>query len=113
MTAAAAFVCQVCDADRVLWAWTDSHGVAQCSMCGAPYRLFHYDGEGNERRRVEKPPELLVDAEAARRCFVATGAKLSAVGLHLSFPGGYDVASRDDIRKVSEWWKSQPETAEP
>ena len=44
--------CVVCDAD-FCFRWTDTHGVGVCSVCGAPYRILHYDGD----KRVEKPPE--------------------------------------------------------
>jgi hypothetical protein len=97
--------CLVCDRP-LSFAWTDSHGIAQCTTCGAPYRIFHYDGEGEQRKRITKEPDLLIEPEPAQRCFRETGARLSAVGLQLSFPGGYDVASRDDIERVTGWWKA-------
>ncbi len=107
-------ICVICDTEP-RWAWCDHHGIAQCVTCGAPYRLIHYDGEGSERKRVERAPDLLLevaDIEAVRRCRSETGAKLSAVGLGLSFPGGYDVASRADVDAFSEWWaKHKPPTA--
>ena len=102
--------CLVCDRPISL-AWTDSHGVAQCLICGAPYRIFHYEGEGNDRHRVEREPKLLLNEESLpnhRQCCTETKAKMSAVGLQLSFPGGCDVASREDMAAITAWWKRQP-----
>jgi hypothetical protein len=98
--------CNICDSE-LRYAWTDHHGIAQCVKCGAPYRLLHYEGEGDQKRRVEKPPEPLLteDAEPARRCWEETRAKLSAVGMGFSFPGGYDVATGDDYERSGVWWK--------
>jgi hypothetical protein len=89
-------------------AWTDTHGVAQCSECGAPYRVFHY--EGDERKRVEKAPECLIrdeDLATDRRCYTESGARLSAVGFGLSFRGGYEVATREDTDKLIAWHKAE------
>jgi hypothetical protein len=75
--------------------------------CGAPYRILHYEGEGDARRRVQLPPTCSFSAEELpffRRCWAETKSRLSAVGLCLSFPGGYDVASREDIQAVCAWW---------
>lgn len=94
-------VCEVCE-KPLMAHWTDTHGIAQCCVCGAPYRFLHYDGD----KRVDKSPELLLNETGIadlRRFHRETGGKLSAVGLQLSFPGGYDVASADDIRKMLEW----------
>ena len=38
--------CDICKTENPSWAWTDTHGVARCCKCGAPYRLYHYEGEG-------------------------------------------------------------------
>ncbi len=78
------------------FAWTDTHGVAQCTTCGAPYQVLFYEND----KRVEREPEMMLTAEGAneaRRFHAETGARLSAVGMHLSFPGGYDVARIGDI----------------
>lgn len=104
-------VCAICERP-LSFAWTDHHGIAQCVGCGAPYRLLHYEGEGQDRRSVERGPDLLLqgtDLTRARECFRDTGARLSAVGLGLSFPGGYDIATPDEVRMVSAWWKAHPE----
>jgi len=78
--------------------WCDTHGIAQCTTCGTPYRILHYDDAG---KREDKPPECLFSEdsmEKTRKFHEATGARLSAVALGLSFPGGYDVATKEDIQ---------------
>ncbi len=43
-------MCQICDRDNY-WNWTDTHGVAQCSVCGTAHRIYHYN---EKRQRAEK-----------------------------------------------------------
>ena len=100
--------CEICESPFSV-AWTDTHGVAQCTRCGAPYRIIHY---GDDKKRVDKPPELTLDQEGAakvRVCYEATHSRLSAVGLGLSFPGGYDVATAGDIEATNRWFKTYGE----
>lgn len=95
--------CDICGKDRS-FAWTDTHGVAQCTDCGAPYRLYHYD---ENDKRLDKPPECTVNPEMVeqiQRFHKETGARLSAVGMGLSVPGGYDVATAEDVRATNEWF---------
>lgn len=103
-------ICDVCGKER-LFSWADTHGVAQCMECGAPYRVYHYD---INNKREDKSPALVepLDDEWMAQMVAmhqATGAKMSAVGMGLSFPGGYDVASKSDIEKASEWFRAQKE----
>ena len=103
--------CDICKSPLGV-TWTDHHGIAQCAQCGAPYRIYHYEGE--PKRRVDKPAELLLSGEnleLARRFHSDTGRKLSAVGMALSFPGGYDIATKEDILAYREWSDQQEETA--
>ena len=83
--------CAICDWPLV-FVWTDTHGVAQCARCGAPYRVYHYEDD----KRVEKPAECLI-AEASlplfRSCWESCNSPMSAVWLSLSFPGGQGVAT--------------------
>ena len=93
--------CVICD-DSLSVTWTDTHGVGQCLRCGAPYRLYHYEGN----KRLDKPPLFVLDDEAVpeiRQFYADTNAKLSAVGMGLSLQGGYDVAKRDDIEAWNTW----------
>lgn len=96
--------CAICDTESPRWAWTDHHGIAQCVECGAPYRLIHYEGDA----RVEKPPEFQLSRDVKklaklRRFYSDTKARLSAVGMQFSFPGGYDIATRADIEAWNNW----------
>lgn len=98
--------CLVCGSDLVP-TWTDHHGIAQCFRCGVPYRILHYEND----KRVEKPPECLFSGEKldyAKRCWQGTSRRLSAVCMHLSFPGGFDVATAEDAEVVSTWCKANP-----
>ena len=102
--------CRVCD-QKLAMTWTDTHGIAQCLTCGAPYRVFYYENGV----RVEKEPELLLQEETlgeGRQCYAETQARLSAVGMGLSFPGGYDVATAEDHRKLSDWYKAPKDSEE-
>jgi hypothetical protein len=102
-------ICSICDAEPE-FSWTDTHGVAQC-RCGAPYRLFHYD---TEKKREDKPPELLIAPEWMERCreFWNTY-KRPMPGGH-SFPGGQERASYEDMVKWEEFCDSKPHPiAEP
>lgn len=98
--------CQICDQEDAKFAWTDTHGVAQCINCGAPYKLLHYEAG----KQVIRPELVVISIESFRDCFKETKAKFSAVGMKLSFPGGQDIATRDDIDKVTAWKKAQEES---
>jgi len=98
--------CDICESE---WTpvWTDTHGVAQCWHCGTPYQIYHYEGE--PRRRVNKPPELLILPEwvpTYRRYWVEFKRRITG---GFSCPGGQEVANSDDIRHFNEWIKNQPE----
>jgi len=45
--------CKVCG-QRLHFRWTIKHGVAECVICQTPYKVYHYDEEGN----LDKYPEL-------------------------------------------------------
>ncbi len=96
--------CEVCDRQLAI-TWTDTHGVAQCVWCGAPYRILHYD---ENDKHVERPPTLGLgdDAERVRQFHADTGARVSAVGMGLSFPGGFDVATAEDADAWKRWVES-------
>lgn len=94
-------LCLVCDRDFA-FAWTDTHGVGQCTTCGAPYRIYHYEND----KRVEKPPLfVLADAmiAALRKFHADTRARLSAQSMGLSFPGGFDIARQEDADALERW----------
>lgn len=101
--------CTVCDI-TLRMAWADHHGIAQCTTCGAPYEVYHYD---DARNRIDGPPSLLPFTpevvQTLRRFYTETKAKLSAVGLGLSFPGGSDVAYESDIEAWKQWRAANPD----
>ena len=91
--------CAVCDTHNPVWAWTDTHGIAQC-RCGTPYRLYHYDAENNS---VDKAPECCVMPAwipLLRRYRADTGKIIP--GGH-SFDGGQERAQPSDFRAFNEW----------
>jgi len=51
--------CDCCNED-IRFRWTDTHGVAVCTNCGFPYRIYHYEDD----KRIEKPPEPTLLPEA-------------------------------------------------
>jgi len=86
----------------VSFSWTDSHGVAQCPQCGAPYRIYHY---GEDGKRIDKPPEIAAldwAVPALREHWQTT--KRIAPGGH-SFPGGQELCSHEDAEAFGEWFR--------
>lgn len=96
--------CRICDTEKMGFAWTDTHGVAQCTTCGSPYRIYHYENE----KRVEKPPECLVSAEYVDRLREYWVTHKRYIPGQASFPGGYELASEDDQRTFYAWLKEHP-----
>ena len=93
--------CTICNTEDPQWAWTDTHGIAQCWTCGAPYRLYHY--EGDPPRRIEKPPTLLLKDEYIELCqrfHRETGYKMPG---GFSFSQDYERASTVDRRAFNDW----------
>jgi len=54
--------CDCCEND-LAFRWTDTHGVGACIRCGLPYTILHYEGEGSNRQRIEKPPEAALTSD--------------------------------------------------
>ena len=97
--------CEVCDTEHISFAWTDTHGIAQCWQCGTPYRIYHYEGEGKDKKRVEKEPELVVLPEwvpVLRAYWQSEHRRIP--GGH-SFEGGQELASKSDHQDFSKWVK--------
>jgi hypothetical protein len=90
--------CAICDTEA-RYSWTDTHGVAQCSKCGTPYRIYHYE----ESARVERDPEICILPEyiPVLRAYWQSERRVIPGG-H-SFPGGYELAKDDDVRAFNEW----------
>jgi len=99
--------CLICGRDPG-FRWCDHHGIGACLQCGAPYRIYHYDGEGDQKKRVDKPPELLIKSEWLEW----TKAYWRDVHRNVSpgafnMPGSsYEVATREDVEALDEWAKS-------
>lgn len=101
-------VCAICDAKNGVMRWTDTHGIAACIQCGAPYQILFYDGEGRDRVRIDHDPELLILPawrELAVRYWQETGRNVAPGMLHT--PGSsYEVASRDDWQALKTWFNA-------
>ena len=92
--------CLICDR-QAGFQWTDTHGVGQCSSCGAPYRLYHYDGAN---QRIDKPAEFILFPELIPllRQFIAESPG-RCIHAGCSFPGGYEKASNSQANEYYEW----------
>lgn len=98
--------CGICEANFT-FRWTDTHGVAACVNCGAPYRIYHYELVGEKTERVEKPPELLIAPEYLdlSKTYWREHHRNIAPGIY-NFPGSsYEVASKEDFQIANDWWK--------
>ena len=94
----AAYMCPVCGTIDGTFAWTDTHGIAQCGTCGAPTRIYFYD-ENGKRIRDHSPQCCLLDEfiTKSRDYFLRTK-KIMPSGN--SFLGGQELASPEEAR---EW----------
>ncbi len=91
--------CLICEEPKVGFRWTDTHGVAQCSKCGAPYRVYHYVDD----KRVERQPELQIKpelVEAIKGYYKTTRRKIPG---GFSFSQDYEVASPEDAEEFYGW----------
>ena len=96
--------CRICDTERMCFAWTDTHGIAQCVTCGAPYRLYHYEND----KRVDKPAECCVSAKYVPRLREYWSTHKRYIPGQASFPGGQELASEDDMRVFYAWLNEHP-----
>jgi len=98
-------LCDICGA-HYSWAWTDTHGIAQCWTCGTPYTLYHYD---EHKQRLDKPPEMAIKPEyvpVLQAYWRETRRKIPG---GCSFPGGQELATREDSEKFSAWLDANEE----
>ena len=96
--------CETCDKPEMSFSWTDTHGVAQCTTCGTPYRLLHYD---DAKQRIEKGPESIV-AERYKpilRDYWSQYKRIIPSGC--SFPGGYELASQEDTEHFGRFFNER------
>ena len=103
--------CETCSIEPASFAWTDTHGIAQCTTCGTPYMLIHYEGEQGspDRRRVKKPAESIVDEtwKPILRQYWEECKRIIPSGC--SFPGGQELATNADHRAFSDWCTAHEE----
>lgn len=95
-------MCQICGSEPG-WSWTDTHGVAQCYVCGTPHVIYHYDGR---TRLMDKEPEIAVREECIpllKRYWEEHKSRIP--GGH-SFPGGQELTTESERRQFSEWWSA-------
>lgn len=108
-------ICAICEDPRPHYRWTDTHGIAACGTCGAPYRIYHYE----DNRRVDRPPLLMLREEwvpLTRRYWQETQRNCDPGAFN--FPGSsYEVATDADCRVYSEWMEAHrsehPQQEEP
>jgi len=83
--------CVVCDTS-LIFRWTDTHGVAVCAKCGAPYRVLHYENDKpiDKTAECQLLPEWIV---ICRRYFAETKRMVD--------PGGFDVVGMRGGRTYS------------
>ena len=94
------YTCPICDTTKPSFQWTDTHGVAQCRVCGAPTLLYHYD---DAKQRIDKGPECLVGAKwipLLRQYRADTGRVIP--GGH-SFSQDYELARPRDVQAFRAW----------
>ena len=99
--------CEICG-NELSFSWTDTHGVGQCTTCGSPYRMYHYD---EDKKLIEKPPELQVKKEwiPVFRKYWNEFKRVMPSGF--SFPQSYgtryELATHDDEEVFFRWLEKQ------
>jgi hypothetical protein len=94
--------CGICGDHPLGIRWTDTHGIGACLRCGAPCKVYHYEGD----KRVEKPVELLILPEfvALTKQYWTERHRNVAPG-SFNFPGSsYEVATEEDFKSANDWW---------
>lgn len=92
-------LCTICGIPH-RWAWTDTHGVAQCRGCGTPYTIYHYD---EQNKRLDKPPEINVKPEYIPVLRAYWNETQRRIPSGCSFPGGQELATPEDSANFSAW----------
>ncbi len=96
--------CEICDKEEMTVAWTDLHGVAQCSQCGTPYTIYHYDHNG---QRFWAPPRCLVKDTYKQTCRRYWTERRRPMPSGCSVPGGQEIASIEDTTTFYEWLEKE------
>ena len=105
------FVCLVCDSENPGFTWSDQHGEGMCLVCGTPYQLLHYEGEGENHRRVDKPPSCNIKPEwipALRACYADLKIMMWQ-GCFLGVDEHRYPGMTHAKRQVNEWCHAHPE----
>ena len=98
--------CIVCDRESPVFQWTDTHGIAQCMDCGAPYQLLHYNDEGE---RVAREPEALALPQwvAMFRAYWTETKKPMPTAFSFGLNPRYEVATPDESEAFVKWARSR------
>lgn len=102
--------CVICDTEKTGFQWSDTHGVGVCYQCGMPYTLYHYEGEGDDSKRVDKEPTPAIREDwipVGRRYWEETHRRVFPASYDMGFLSGrdrsYSGATQDDCRSFNEW----------
>ena len=94
--------CTICE-KKFVFRWTDTHGIAACMTCGAPYRIYHYDPE--TKKRIDKQPEMMLKYPHVSKQYWKEHQRNVAPGA-FNIPGSsYEVATQEDGEIFYEWWE--------
>lgn len=103
--------CACCES-RLMFQWSDTHGVGACCTCGLPYTIYHYEGEGDQRKRVDKPAEPAITVEGieiAKRYWGETKRRVypAAYDMGIGRNGrSYSGATEGDCEAFGAWYKA-------
>ena len=112
--------CGICDRD-VLPVWTDTHGIAQCQACGAPYQIYHYEEINGRDTRIDKPWKLMLLPEYVQpaRDYWQLNKRRMPSGCSMGYSGDpgrpQELATREDgeawLAWMSEYGSKKDEVA--
>lgn len=94
--------CDICGTS--FWfMWTDTHGIGQCSTCGAPYTIYHYE----DNQRTDKPPALIINEFFIEPCREYWQKHHKPMPSGCSFPGSsQELASAIEAREWHEYMEA-------
>lgn len=112
--------CQICG-NETYFRWCSMYGFGACVICGAPYKIYFFDGDGPNKRRVFRAPQLMIDpawVPLAKRYWREKHRNVDPGAYNLN--GEMEVASRDDFQIHDEWieahcdeWPEDPKASLP
>lgn len=108
--------CACCER-RLMFQWSDTHGIGVCCTCGLPYIIYHYAPKEEGGARLEKPPECALNEkgiEIAKRYWTETQRRVFPAHYDMGIGHGgrsYSGATSEDCRLFSEWYhRTYPKT---